>query len=94
MKVLKHEKSYSKYCSHCSLLIYKRAKRKAPMEQRDCLWWQRGYHNCTNEQSTRRLRLNRDTFNFILNVIEDLITEEVSKFKEPVLPDRQLGLTM
>ena len=64
------------------------------MEKRDCLWWQHGYHNWTIEQSTRRLRVNRDTFNFILNVIEDLITEEVSKIKEPVLLDRQLGLTM
>ena len=64
------------------------------MEKRGCLWWQHGYHNWTIEQSTRRLRVNRDTFNFILNVIEDLITEEVSKIKEPVLLDRQLGLTM
>ena len=37
--------------------------------------------------------VHRDTFNFILNAIEDLITKEVTKFKEPVLPDRQLGLT-
>ena len=64
------------------------------MEQRDCLWWQHGYHNWTNEQSKRRLKVNRDTFNFMLNVIEDLITAEVTKFKEPVLPGRQLGLAM
>ena len=41
------------------------------MEQRDCLWWQHGYHNWTNEESKRRLRVNRDTLNFILNAIEE-----------------------
>ena len=48
------------------------------MEQRDCLWWQHGYLNWINEQSKRRLRVNRDAFNFILNAIEDLITKEVT----------------
>ena len=38
-------------------------------------------------RSKRRLRVNRDTFNFILNAMEDLIKKEVSKFKEPVSPD-------
>ena len=48
------------------------------MEQRDCLWWQHGYLNWINEQFKRRFRVNRDTFNFILNAIEDLITKEVT----------------
>ncbi|CAH3146788.1 unnamed protein product, partial [Porites lobata] len=60
------------------LLIYKRAKKKGPVEQRDCLWWQHGYLNWINEQFKRRFRVNRDTFNFILNAIEDLITKEVT----------------
>ena len=25
-------------------------KEKGPVEQRDCLWWQHGYHNWTNEE--------------------------------------------
>ena len=41
------------------------------VEQRDCLWWQHGYHNWTNEQSKRRLRVNRDTLTFILTAIEE-----------------------
>ena len=72
----------------------KERKRKGPVEQRDCLWWQHGYHNWTNEQFKRRRRVNRDTFDFILNAIEDLITKEITKLKEPVSPDRQLGLTL
>ena len=48
------------------------------MEQRDCPWWQHGHLNWINEQSKRRLRVNRDTFNFTLNAIEDLITKEVT----------------
>ena len=53
-------------------------KEKGPVEQRDCLWWQHGYLNWINEQFKRRFRVNRDTFNFILNAIEDLITKEVT----------------
>ena len=49
----------------------KEQKGKGPVEQRDCLWWQHGYHNGTNEQFKRRLRVNRDTFDFILNAVED-----------------------
>ena len=49
-----------------------RAKRERSRgSETDCLWWEHGYHNCTNEQFKRRLRVNRDTFNFILNAIED-----------------------
>ena len=72
----------------------KERKRQGPVEHRDCLWWQHGYHNWTNEQFKRRLRVNRDTFDFILNAIEDLITKEITKLKELVSPDRQLGLTL
>ena len=39
------------------------------------------------KRSKRRFRVNRDTFNFILNAMEDLITKEITKFKEPVSPD-------
>ena len=49
----------------------KERKGKGPVDHRDRLWWQHGYHNGTNEQFKRRLRVNRDTFNFILNAIED-----------------------
>ena len=38
-------------------------------------------------RSKRRFRVNRDTFNFIPNAMEDLITKEITKFKEPVSPD-------
>ena len=72
----------------------KKRKRKGPVEQRDFPWWQHGYQNWTNEQFKRRLRVNRDTFDFILNATEDLITKEVTKFKKPVSADRQLGLTL
>ena len=41
------------------------------MEERDCPWWQHGHLNWINEQSKRRLRVNRDTLNFILNAIEE-----------------------
>ena len=39
------------------------------------------------KRSKRRFRVNSDTVNFILNAMEDLITKEIAKFKEPVSPD-------
>ena len=30
-------------------------KEKGPVEQRDCLWWQHGYHNWTNEEVKKKV---------------------------------------
>ena len=41
-------------------VVYSSRQRSRGAET-DCLWWEHGYHNCTNEQFKRRLRVNRDT---------------------------------
>ena len=79
MEALKHHKSvYLRRRIQFKILqplqsahLPKKRKVKGPVERRDCLWWQHGYHNGTNEQFKRRLRVNRDTFDFILNAVED-----------------------
>ena len=77
-----------------SCCCVKERRPKGPIEMRDTVWWQHGYANWTDKQFKKRLRVNRDTFHFILNNISDLIIREVTKFKQPVSPDRQLAITL
>ena len=77
-----------------SCCCVKERRPKGPIEMRDTVWWQHGYVNWTDKQFKKRLRVNRDNFHFILNNISDLIIREVTKFKEPVSPDRHLAITL
>ena len=77
-----------------SCCCVKERRPKGPIEMRDTVWWQHGYANWTDKQFKKRLRVNRDTFHFILNNISDRIIREVTKFKQPVPPDRQLAITL
>ena len=54
----------------------KEAKHRGPIEMRDTVWWQHGYANWRDKQFKKRLRVNRDTFHFILNNISDQILEK------------------
>ena len=53
-----------------------------------------GLQNWSESQFKKRLRVNRDTFHFILGEIEDLITKETTRFKKPTSPECQLALTL
>ena len=77
-----------------SCCCVKERRPKSPIEMRDTVCWQHGYANWTDKQFKKRLRVNRDNFHFILNNISDLIIREVTKFKEPVSPDRQPAITL
>ena len=57
-------------------------------------WWEDGLQNWSESQFKKRLRVNRDTFHFILGEIEDLITKETMRFKKPTNPECQLALTL
>lgn len=77
-------------CSSCQ----KERKPKGPIEKRNSQWWDYGYQNWTNNQFKKRLRVNRDTFDYILDSIRGIIIKETTKFKVPISPERQLGLTL
>ena len=72
----------------------KERKPKGPIEERSNQWWDYGFCNWDNNQFKKRLRVNRETFNDILESMRELLTKEAIKFKEPVSPERQLGMTL
>ena len=69
-------------------------KRKGPNEDRNHSWWEHGYQNWTDAQFKKRLRVTRDTFQFVLDAIGDDIRKETTRFKEPKPPELQLALTL
>ena len=69
-------------------------KPKSPNERRNHLWWEHGYEHWTDAQFKKRLRVTRDTFQFLLNAIADNIKKETTRFKKPTSPELQLALTL
>ena len=69
-------------------------KTRSRDEIRNKKWWEDGLQNWSESQFKKRLRVNRDTFHFILGEIEDLITKETSRFKKLTSPECQLALTL
>ena len=75
----------------------KQRKDRAPDKQRNVekLWWLEVYQKYSDEDFKSEMRLNRDTFNYILNEIHDQIVLTPTNLKpNPTPPHRQLGLTI
>ena len=71
---------------------------RGPDEPRNGNWWANGYQNWDQQSFNKRLRVSRDTFEFILGEIKDLIVKEATRMKPnpvcnqsrfPRLPDRR-----
>ena len=59
------------------------------------LWWHEVYENYSDESFKSEMRVNRDTFEYVLNVIHDQIVLTATNLKpNPTPPNRQLGLTI
>ena len=76
----------------CASLLKERQP-KGPDEERSP-WWENEYRQWTEEQSKKRLRVTRETFEFILETVTDDIGKETTKFKEPTSSQCQLALTL
>ena len=48
----------------------------------------------TDKQFKKRFRVNGDTFNYLLQELQESIKRETTRFKEPVAPEIQLALTL
>ena len=55
-------------------------------------WWENGYNNWTDDQFKKRLRVTRETFQYILGAISDDISKVTTKFTEPTSPECQLAI--
>ena len=51
----------------CASLVKERQP-KGPDEERNTEWWENGYRQWTEEQFKKRLRVTRETFEFILRL--------------------------
>ena len=68
---------------------------RGPDELRNGNWWTDGYQNWDEESFKKRLRVSRDTFEFILTEIKDLIVKEPTRMKpHPTPPATQLALCL
>ena len=68
---------------------------RGPDEQRNGTWWTNGYQNWDEQSFKKRFRVCRDTFEFILGEIKDLILKEPTRMKpHPTPPAAQLALCL
>ena len=59
------------------------------------VWWRNAYQNWEDDQFKERFRINRETFNFILQTIEPYITKTPTNIvPDPIEPEKQLALTI
>ena len=59
------------------------------------LWWTNGYKNWDDSQFKHRLRVNRETFELMLQIIEIYIVKEPTNMvRFPIELHRQLGITL
>ena len=77
------------------LLSKKPRQERSHDEPRNNNWWSQGYDNWDDAAFKKRLRVSRDTFEFILAEIENDITKEPTPMKpHPTPPATQLALCL
>ena len=68
---------------------------RGPKELRNGNWWRNEYQNWDEASFKKRLKMSRDTFEFILSKIKDLIVKEPTRMKpHPTPPAPQLALCL
>ena len=73
----------------------KERKHRGPDEKRIKDWWTNGYQNWSDEAFKKRLRVKRETFNFTVNEVQDLLIKTPTPMKpEPTPPSTQLAICL
>ena len=73
----------------------KERKKRGPNRFRESGWWEYGYENWSDEEFKNNLRLHRQTFELVLNVITPFIIKQPTNMKPfPTPPEKLLGLTL
>ena len=72
----------------------KEQRSKGESEQRSCHWWRNGCANWMDKQFKKRFRVNRNTFNYILQELQESIKRKTTRFKVPVAPEIPVALTL
>ena len=73
----------------------KERKERSPKMYREQSWWTNGYGNWDESEFKKRLRIARETFEYILDNIHDDIEKQPTNLNPfPTTPDRQLAMTL
>ena len=68
---------------------------REPNKLRDKSWCTNGYSTWNDSDFKKRVRIQRNTFSYILNIITPHILKKSSNVNpNPISPDRQLALTL
>ena len=79
----------------CAVTIKKPRKMRDKNEKRDTSWWESGYVNWSDVAFKKRLRLNRATFQFILDKIKNKLEKKSTQLKPtPFPPHTRLGICL
>ena len=75
-----------------------RTKKRAPRQPnliRNKEWWDRCYRDFASEEFKKQVRIQRETFDMILNIVEPYLKKkEMNLNQHPINVNRQLGLTL
>ena len=89
------EKAIASLVNLETLLGKKPRKKRRKDVERDKSWWENGYRTWDDNVFKKVLRINKDTFEYILNDIRIDITKQPTNMKpHPIPPETQLALTL
>lgn len=70
-------------------------RERGPNEPRNSNWWTNGYQYWDHQSFKKRFRVSRNTFQYILEEIEDLLQKEATRMvPHPTTPAAQLALCL
>ena len=73
----------------------KKRARHQPNLIRNKEWWDRCYRDFASEEFKKQVRIQHETFDMILNIVEPYVTKKETNLNQhPVSVNRQLGLTL
>ena len=87
---IEEENGFGNILGACICGCTKERRPKGQSERRSCHWWTNGCKTLTDKQFKRRFRVNRDTFNYLPQELQESIKRETTRYK-PVVPEIQLA---
>ena len=78
-----------------AVLEEKGRKKRGKNIVRDKSWWTDGIRNWSDPEFKKRVRINRETFDYLLDRISPQLCKTPTNLnQDPIEPHRQLGLTL
>ena len=93
---LNYEADIAQTVALASIVVSRNPRKKRECdEHRSSSWWVEGFRTWDNAAFKKRLRVSRETFDFILNEISDEIAKKPTRMKpNPTSPSTQLAVCL